>query len=115
MSLSEAVESAVRRSANITRTRTAVIVLLASHMTAGAASPRLESGGQSCGWPIGDDYMPEMMLLYIFPTAGPSSERMTITTTATREIMTAYSKKPWPESDAEPNPMIDLAPAGSYR
>src|SRR3990172_2812796 len=37
-----------------------------------------------------------MMLLNTLPMAGPSSERITITTTATSTRISAYSTRPWP-------------------
>jgi hypothetical protein len=39
-----------------------------------------------------------MILLKVLPTAGPRRYKITITTTATKEIINAYSKKPCPFS-----------------
>ena len=41
-------------------------------------------------------YIDETTLLNIFPTAGPMRYKITITITATNEIIKAYSTKPCP-------------------
>jgi len=42
------------------------------------------------------DYIDEITLLNMFPTAGPMRYKITITITATKEIIKAYSKNPCP-------------------
>jgi hypothetical protein len=39
-----------------------------------------------------------MTLLNILPTTGPRIDRITITTTATKTRINAYSNNPWPRS-----------------
>jgi hypothetical protein len=49
-----------------------------------------------------------MILLKTFPIAGPNNARTTITTTATKTRINAYSTKPWPFSFGANNMAIYL-------